>query len=44
MSKTFVKETAAEVDEAEPPHDASAFPAGVKNYITSRGHRQMQDG
>ena len=41
MSKAFVTETAAEA--AEPPDDAPALPPGVKNYMTPRGHRQMQD-
>jgi transcription elongation factor GreB len=40
MSKAFVKETTA--DEA-PPDDAPALPAGIKNYMTPRGHRRMQD-
>src|SRR5260370_32922884 len=40
MSKAFVKETE---DEADPPDERSAIPAGVKNYITPEGHRGMGD-
>ena len=40
MSKAFVKETD---DEAELPDEAPAIPAGVKNYMTPQGHRQMQE-
>jgi transcription elongation factor GreB len=44
MSKAFVNETpAAEADEPEPANDAPAIPAGVKNYMTPRGFRQLQD-
>jgi transcription elongation factor GreB len=43
MSKAFVKETAAEADAAEPPDDAPIIPSGVKNYMTPRGHRHLQD-
>src|SRR5271155_3309805 len=46
MSKAFVNENAAEADEAdeaEPADDMPAIPAGVKNYMTPRGHRQLQD-
>ncbi len=43
MSKAFVSETAAAAEAAEPPDDAPALPPGVKNYMTPRGHRQMQD-
>jgi len=39
MSKAFLKETEDEPDLPEPP----AVPAGVKNYMTPQGHRQMQD-
>jgi transcription elongation factor GreB len=42
MSKAFVTETAA-AEAAEPPDDAPALPAGVKNYMTPRGHRRLQD-
>jgi transcription elongation factor GreB len=42
MSKAFVNETAA-AEAAEPPDDAPALPAGVKNYMTPRGHRRLQD-
>jgi transcription elongation factor GreB len=41
MSKAFVTETAAAA--AEPPDDAPALPAGVKNYMTPRGHRRLQN-
>ena len=40
MSKAFVKEAE---DEADPPDEAPAIPAGVKNYMTPQGHRQLQD-
>ena len=40
MSKAFVKETD---DEADPPDEPPAIPAGVKNYMTPQGHRRMQD-
>jgi transcription elongation factor GreB len=40
MSKAFVKETD---DEAGPPDEPPAIPAGVKNYMTPQGHRRMQD-
>ena len=40
MSKAFVKETD---DEAGPPDEPPATPAGVKNYMTPQGHRRMQD-
>ena len=39
MSKAFVKETD---DEPEVTVEAPAIPAGVKNYMTPEGHRQMQ--
>jgi len=40
MSKAFVKE----VDEqADRPDEAPRIPAGVKNYMTPHGHRQLQD-
>ena len=41
MSKAFLKETDAA--EAEPADEATALPAGVKNYMTPRGHRLMQE-
>ena len=40
MSKAFVKETD---DEPEVTVEAPAIPAGVKNYMTPEGHRQMQE-
>jgi transcription elongation factor GreB len=40
MSKAFVKETDPEPDL---PDEPPAIPAGVKNYMTPHGHRQMQD-
>jgi transcription elongation factor GreB len=40
MSKAFVKETD---DAVEPPDDAPAIPAGVKNYMTQEGYRRMQE-
>jgi transcription elongation factor GreB len=40
MSKAFVKETD---DEAGPPDEPRAIPAGVKNYMTPQGHSRMQD-
>ncbi len=43
MSKAFVKETAEEVDAAEPSDGAPALPRGVKNYMTPRGFRRLQD-
>jgi transcription elongation factor GreB len=43
MSKAFVKETAEGVDEEEPPDDAPALSPGARNYMTPRGHRQMQE-
>jgi transcription elongation factor GreB len=43
MSKAFVNEAALAAETAEPPEDAPALPAGVKNYMTPRGHRQMRD-
>jgi len=43
MSKAFVTETAVAAEAPEPPDDAPALPAGLKNYMTPRGHRQMQD-
>jgi transcription elongation factor GreB len=41
MSKAFVKETDSDADDL--PDDAPAIPKGVKNYITSAGHRRMRD-
>ncbi len=43
MSKAFVKETAEEADAAEPSDGAPALPRGVKNYMTPRGFRRLQD-
>ena len=40
MSKAFVKESD---DEADLPDEPPAVPVGFKNYMTPRGHRQMQD-
>jgi transcription elongation factor GreB len=40
MSKAFVKETE---DEPEVTDEAPTVPAGVKNYMTPAGHRQMQE-
>ena len=40
MSKAFVKESD---DEAGLPDEPPAVPLGVKNYMTPRGHRHMQD-
>jgi transcription elongation factor GreB len=40
MSKAFVKESD---DEADLPEEPPAVPLGFKNYMTPRGHRQMQD-
>ena len=40
MSKAFVKESDSEADL---PYEPPAIPAGIKNYMTPRGHRQMQD-
>jgi transcription elongation factor GreB len=40
MSKAFVKETD---DDADPPDMGPTVQAGVKNYMTPQGHRQMQD-
>jgi transcription elongation factor GreB len=40
MSKAFVKESD---HEAELPDEPAAVPVGLKNYMTPRGHRQMQD-
>lgn len=42
MSKAFVKEAEAE-DDAELPEEAAPIPAGVKNYMTSEGHRRLVD-
>jgi len=41
MSKAFVKES--DDDAAELPDEAPAIPAGVRNYMTPEGHRQMQE-
>jgi transcription elongation factor GreB len=43
MSKAFVNETAAAAEAAEPPDDTPPIPGGVKNYMTPRGHRRLQD-
>ena len=40
MSKAFVKEPD---HEADLPYEPPAIPAGIKNYMTPRGHRHMQD-
>ena len=40
MSKAFVKEPDSEADL---PYEPPAMPGGIKNYMTLRGHRQMQD-
>jgi transcription elongation factor GreB len=40
MSKAFVKESE---DEADLPDELPTLPAGLKNYMTPSGHRQMQD-
>ena len=40
MSKAFVKESDSEDDL---PYEPPAIPAGIKNYMTPQGHRQMQD-
>lgn len=40
MSKAFVKESDSE---AELPQETPAIPAGVKNYTTPEGFRQLQD-
>src|ERR1700756_690155 len=40
MSKAFVKESD---DKADLPDELPAVPLGVKNYMTPRGHRHMQD-
>jgi hypothetical protein len=40
MSKAFVKEPDSEADL---PYEPPAIPAGIKNYMTPRGHRHMQD-
>lgn len=40
MSKAFTKETE---DDADLPDAAPAVPAGVKNYMTPRGHRELQN-
>jgi transcription elongation factor-like protein len=40
MSKAFVKDLDSEADL---PYEPPAIPAGIKNYMTSQGHCQMQD-
>src|SRR6516164_5888710 len=40
MSKAFVKESDSEADL---PYEPPAIPAGIKNYMTPRANRQMQD-
>jgi transcription elongation factor GreB len=42
MSKAFVTEAVSAAEAAEPPDEAPAISAGVKNYMTPRGHRHMQ--
>ncbi len=41
MSKAFIKET--EDDDELPEEESPALPAGVKNYITPRGFKRLQD-
>jgi transcription elongation factor GreB len=43
MSKAFVNEEAAEAEAAEPSDDSPALPAGVRNYMTPRGHQALKD-
>ncbi|HEY3910787.1 MAG TPA: transcription elongation factor GreB [Stellaceae bacterium] len=43
MSKAFVKEADAEEDQADLPDEPAAIPAGVKNYMTPDGHRQLEE-
>src|SRR6267378_680319 len=40
MSKAFVRESDEEEDRPEEPH---ALPVGFKNYMTPRGHHQLQE-
>ena len=40
MSKAFVKDLDSEADL---PYEPPALPAGIKNYMTPQGHRQMRD-
>ena len=40
MSKAFTKETEQDDD---PPDEADALPAGVKNYITPQGFQRLRD-
>jgi hypothetical protein len=40
MSKAFVRESDEEEDRREEPH---ALPVGFKNYMTPRGHHQLQE-
>jgi transcription elongation factor GreB len=40
MSKAFVRESDEEGDGSEDPH---VHPVGFKNYMTSKGHRQLQE-
>ena len=40
MSKAFVKEPDSEADL---PYEPPALPAGIKNYMTPQGHRQIRD-
>ena len=42
MSKAFTKEDDNETA-AELPDDVPALPAGLKNYMTPQGHRQLQE-
>ena len=41
MSKAFTKET--ESDDAELPEEADTLPAGVRNYVTPRGLKLLDD-
>jgi transcription elongation factor GreB len=40
MSKAFVKEPDSEADL---PYEPPALPAGIKNYMTPQGYRQIQN-
>jgi transcription elongation factor GreB len=42
MSKAFVKDDAADPDDAETPETAAALPPGGKNYITPEGFARLQ--
>ncbi|HTV45679.1 MAG TPA: transcription elongation factor GreB [Stellaceae bacterium] len=41
MSKAFVREEAE--DGIDPPDETPALPAGIRNYMTPAGHRQLQE-